>query len=214
MYLQRKFIVIEGPIGVGKTTLATKLAKTFNCATMLESFSDNPFLSKFYKSPRHNALTTQLYFLLKRSQQYIDYKIEKPMKSCIVSDYFLQKDRLFAETILNQDELELYMRIYNKLDTKPIQPDLVIYLQATSDILLERIKSRSINYEQGITKGYIDNIVDSYTNYFHEYKDSPLLIINTSSVDINKSHDYTILINEIGKDIKGKKYFNPTSLDN
>ena len=213
MGFQKKFIVVEGPIGVGKTTLAAKLARTFNCKTMLENFVDNPFLKKFYQDPKKYALPTQLYFLLKRSQQYVDYKLKRTVESCIVSDYFLEKDKLFAKTILDTDELDLYTKIYNNLGLKSLKPDLIIYLQASPDTLLTRIKSRSISYEQGITNNYINDIVDAYTNYFHEYKESPLLIINTSNVNINKSHDYTMLTNEIRKNIKGKKYFNPTDLD-
>ena len=196
MGFQKKFIVVEGPIGVGKTTLAAKLARTFNCKTMLENFVDNPFLKKFYQD-----------------QQYVDYKLKRTVESCIVSDYFLEKDKLFAKTILDTDELDLYTKIYNNLGLKSLKPDLIIYLQASPDTLLTRIKSRSISYEQGITNNYINDIVDAYTNYFHEYKESPLLIINTSNVNINKSQDYTKLTNEIRKNIKGKKYFNPTALD-
>ena len=171
------------------------------------------FLKKFYQDPKKYALATQLYFLLKRSQQYVDYKLKRTVESCIVSDYFLEKDKLFAKTILDADELDLYTKIYNNLGLKSLKPDLIIYLQASPDTLLTRIKSRSISYEQGITNNYINDIVDAYTNYFHEYKESPLLIINTSNVNINKSHYYTMLTNEIRKNIKGKKYFNPTALD-
>ena len=115
---KKRFIVIEGPIGVGKTTLATKLSRTFNCKLMLEDFSENPFLKNFYKNPKQYAFSTQLHFLLKRSQQYADYKIGDITKSCVVSDYYLEKDKLFAETTLNKYELNLYKKIYGGLKLK------------------------------------------------------------------------------------------------
>lgn len=210
MHHKEKFIVVEGPIGVGKTTLATKLSKTFNCKSMLENFSENPFLSQFYQNREQYAFSTQLYFLLKRSQQYIDYKLSEDSKAGIISDYFLGKDELFAEVTLNKKELELYKTVYNILELKPPKPDLIIYLQAPVEKLIDRIKSRAIDYEQGISRDYLNSIIDAYTNYFHTYNESPLLIINTTNVNINKSHDYKILIDEISKNIKGKKYFNPT----
>ena len=210
MHHKEKFIVVEGPIGVGKTTLATKLSKTFNCKPMLENFSENPFLSQFYQNQEQYAFSTQLYFLLKRSQQYIDYKLSEESKAGIISDYFLGKDELFAEVTLNKKELELYKIVYNILELKLPKPDLIIYLQAPVEKLIDRIKSRAIDYEQGISRDYLNSIIDAYTNYFHTYNESPLLIINTANVNINKSHDYKILIDEISKNIKGKKYFNPT----
>ena len=210
MHHKEKFIVVEGPIGVGKTTLATKLSKTFNCKPMLENFSENPFLSQFYQNQEQYAFSTQLYFLLKRSQQYIDYKLSEDSKAGIISDYFLGKDELFAEVTLNKKELELYKTVYNILELKPPKPDLIIYLQAPVEKLIDRIKSRAVDYEQRISRDYLNSIINAYTNYFHTYNESPLLIINTANVNINKSHDYKILIDEISKNIKGKKYFNPT----
>ena len=210
MHHKEKFIVVEGPIGVGKTTLATKLSKTFNCKPMLENFSENPFLSQFYQNREQYAFSTQLYFLLKRSQQYIDYKLSEDSKAGIISDYFLGKDELFAEVTLNKKELELYKIVYNILELKLPKPDLIIYLQAPVEKLIDRIKSRAVDYEQRISRDYLNSIIDAYTNYFHTYNESPLLIINTTNVNINKSHDYKILIDEISKNIKGKKYFNPT----
>ncbi|MEC7832889.1 MAG: deoxynucleoside kinase [Pseudomonadota bacterium] len=208
---KEKFIVIEGPIGVGKTTLAKKLAKTFNCELMLEGFSKNPFLKKFYQNQEQYAFSTQLHFLLMRSKQYAEYKLEKSNKSATISDYFLGKDLLFAELTLNKEELKMYSEIYNILGFNHPKPDLVIYLQAPIDKLMNRIKTRAIDYEQGITEKYLNTVVDAYTNYFHTYNQSPLLIINTSNVNINEDYDYKMLINEISKDIKGKKYFNPTT---
>ena len=210
MHHKEKFIVVEGPIGVGKTTLATKLSKTFNCKPMLENFSENPFLSQFYQNQEQYAFSTQLYFLLKRSQQYIDYKLSEESKAGIISDYFLGKDELFAEVTLNKKELELYKTVYNILELKLPKPDLIIYLQAPVEKLIDRIKSRAVDYEQRISRDYLNSIINAYTNYFHTYNESPLLIINTANVNINKSHDYKILIDEISKNIKGKKYFNPT----
>ena len=208
---KEKFIVIEGPIGVGKTTLARKLSKTFNCKLMLESFSENPFLKKFYKNQEQYAFSTQLFFLLMRSKQYADYKLAISDNSTIISDYFLGKDLLFAEVTLNKEELEMYKKIYNILELKHPKPDLIIYLQAPVDKLINRIKSRAIDYEQGISDRYLNTVINAYTNYFHTYNQSPLLIINTSNVNINEDYDYKMLIDEISKDIKGKKYFNPTT---
>ncbi len=207
-----KFIVVEGPIGVGKTTLATKLANTFNSKLMLESYSNNPFLKKFYKDMSKYAFTTQLYFLLQRASEF-QSKANKDIESNnIISDYFFNKDNLFAETILNIDEYSLYNKIFKHLNISMSKPDLVIYLQADASALLKRITARGIDFEQYITEDYLKKIIDSYTKYFYSYNDSPILIINTSSVDVNNVHDYNMLVGEINKDIKGKKYFNPSSL--
>ena len=209
-----KFIVVEGPIGVGKTTLARKLANNLNSKIMLEKFQDNPFLEKFYKDIDKYALSTQLHFLLQRSSDLMKLSTDDMSiaNNNYVSDYFINKDKLFAKTILSKDEYELYMKIFNALKINLPTPDLIIYLQASPNILLERIESRGNNFEKNITKSYLQKITEAYTEYFYSYKASPLLIINTSSVDINKSHDYMMLLDEINKDIKGKNYFNPSAV--
>ena len=207
-----RFIVVEGPIGVGKTTLATKLANTFNSTLMLESYSNNPFLKKFYKDMDRHAFTTQLYFLLQRASEFKSKSNNDDKSNNIISDYFFNKDNLFAETILNVDEYSLYNKIYKYLNISISKPDLVIYLQADSSILINRIISRGIDFEQNITEDYLKKIIDSYTKYFYSYNESPILIINTSSVDVNNANDYNMLVEEINKDIKGKNYFNPSSL--
>lgn len=209
-----KFIVVEGPIGVGKTTLARKLANNLNSKLMLEKFSDNPFLVKFYKDINKYALSTQLYFLIQRSSDLMKLSTDdlSITKNNYIADYFINKDKLFAKTILPRDEYELYIKIFDSLKITIPKPDLIIYLQTSPDILLERIKSRGNKFEKYITLEYLEKITTAYTEYFYSYKESPLLIINTSSVDVNKSYDYMMLLDEINKDIKGKNYFNPSTI--
>ena len=200
-----KFIVVEGPIGVGKTTLARKLANNLNSELLLEKFLENPFLEKFYKDIDKYALSTQLHDLSKLDSVGSNNKN-------YVSDYFINKDKLFAKTVLSRNEFELYTKIYDALNITIPKPDLIIYLQADPDTLLERIKLRGNGFEKNITKDYLQKITDAYTQFFYSYKESPLLIINTSRVDVNKSHDYVMLLDEISKDIKGKNYFNPSTI--
>ena len=215
-----KSIVIEGPIGVGKTTLATKLASSLESKLMLESFSENPFLEKFYKDvgkfnkytkTSKYALATQLYFLLQRADEFKGKEYQALKRYNIISDYFIEKDKLFAKTILSSDEYLLYNRVHDGLKLDIEKPGLVIYLQTDAQILISRIKERGIKFEGNITESYLQKIIDSYTAFFHSYKDSPLLIINTSNVNVNDPHDYAMLLEEINKDIKGKIYFNPLS---
>jgi deoxyadenosine/deoxycytidine kinase len=207
-----KFIVVEGPIGVGKTTLARKLANNLNSELLLEKFLENPFLEKFYKDIDKYALSTQLHFLLQRKVDLSKLDSVGSNNKNYVSDYFINKDKLFAKTVLSRNEFELYTKIFHALNITIPKPDLIIYLQAEPDILLERIKLRGNGFEKNITKYYLQSITDAYTQFFYSYKDSPLLIINTSRVDVNKSHDYVMLLDEISKDIKGKNYFNPSTL--
>ena len=207
-----KFIVVEGPIGVGKTTLARKLANNLNSELLLEKFLENPFLEKFYKDIDKYALSTQLHFLLQRKADLSKLDSVSSNNKNYVSDYFINKDKLFAKTVLSRNEFELYTKIFHALNITIPKPDLIIYLQAEPDILLERIKLRGNGFEKNITKDYLQSITDAYTQFFYSYKDSPLLIINTSRVDVNKSHDYVMLLDEISKDIKGKNYFNPSTL--
>jgi deoxyadenosine/deoxycytidine kinase len=207
-----KFIVVEGPIGVGKTTLARKLANNLNSELLLEKFLENPFLEKFYKDIDKYALSTQLHFLLQRKADLSKLDSVGSNNKNYVSDYFINKDKLFAKTVLSRNEFELYTKIYDALNITIPKPDLIIYLQAEPDTLLERIKLRGNGFEKNITKYYLQKITDAYTQFFYSYKESPLLIINTSRVDVNKSHDYVMLLDEISKDIKGKNYFNPSTI--
>ena len=215
-----KSIIVEGPIGVGKTTLATKIASSLESEIMLEKFSENPFLEKFYKDvgkfnkytkTSKYALATQLYFLLQRADEFKGKKYQALKRNNIISDYFIDKDKLFAKTILSSDEYLLYNRVHDGLKLDIEKPGLVIYLQTNAETLLGRIKERGIEYEANITETYLQKIIDSYTQFFHSYKESPLLIINTSNVNINDPDDYAMLLEEINKDIKGKIYFNPLS---
>ena len=209
-----KFIVVEGPIGVGKTTLARKLSNNLDGKLLLETFLDNPFLQKFYKNIDRYAFPTQLHFLLQRSSDLFNLYNGKINinENDIVSDYFIDKDKLFAKTILSKDEYELYDKVFSALKFDIPKPDLIIYLQAEPETLLERIKLRGNEFEKNITLAYLQKITDAYTEYFYSYKESPILIINTSNVDVNKSHDYMMLLDEINKDIKGKNYFNPSAI--
>ena len=215
-----KSIIVEGPLGVGKTTLATKIASSLESEIMLEKFSENPFLEKFYKDvgkfnkytkTSKYALATQLYFLLQRADEFKGKEYQALKRNNIISDYFIDKDKLFAKAILSSDEYLLYNRVHDGLKLDIEKPGLVIYLQTNAETLLSRIKERGIEYEVNITETYLQKIIDSYTQFFHSYKESPLLIINTSNVNINDPDDYAMLLEEINKDIKGKIYFNPLS---
>ena len=204
--IKNKYIAIEGAIGVGKTTLAKNISNTMKCQTLFEDFSDNPFLQNFYDNNQINSFSTQLYFLLKRIDQLALLNTSSDM---LVSDFYFGKDELFAKLNLSDIEYEMYTKIKSKLEFSPPIPDLIIYLQASTDILLNRIKKRGLMIENNIKKKYIDSVNELYMKHFHEYKESPVLIINTSNVNINNIDDYNLLIKEISSEINGKKYFNP-----
>ena len=206
--IKKKYIAIEGAIGVGKTTLAKNISNTMKCQTLFEDFSDNPFLQNLYDNNQANSFSTQLYFLLKRIDQL---NLLNTATEMLVSDFYFGKDELFAKLNLSDIEYEMYGEIKSKLEFSPPIPDLIIYLQASTDILLERIKKRGLIVEKNIKKKYIDSVNELYMKHFHEYKESPVLIINTSNVNINNIDDYNLLIHEISSDINGKKYFNPVS---
>lgn len=207
--INNKYIAIEGAIGVGKTTLAKTISNTMKCQTLFEDYADNPFLKKFYDENQSNSFSTQLYFLLKRIDQ--SEKINRT-NDMLISDFYFGKDELFAKLNLSELEFEMYNSIRKKLNFIPPLPDLIIYLQASTDILIERIKKRGLDVEKNIKKKYIESVNDLYMKHFHEYTSSPVLIINTSNVNINDQNDYQLLIEEISSDINGKKYFNPSSI--
>jgi deoxyguanosine kinase len=207
-----RYIVIEGPIGVGKTSLAKKLAIEFGSDLLLEKAEDNPFLANFYKNPRQYALSTQLHFLLQRAQQVQDFRQADLFQGSHIADFMVDKDPLFAQMTLNRDELELYQQIYAHLTLDAPRPDLVIYLQAPLDILRDRIALRGIGYEQQIRDEYLLRLSESYTRFFHDYEDSALLTVNTQSVDlINNEADYQAVLEKINDIHSGRHYFNQSS---
>ena len=207
--IDKKYIAIEGAIGVGKTTLAKKISDTVKCKTLFEDYASNPFLKDFYDHNQLNSFSTQVYFLLRRIEQSEEVK---GRENLLISDFYFGKDEIFAKLNLTQMEYAMYQELRKKLDFNPPTPDLIIYLQASSEILLERIKKRGLDIERNIKKEYIDSVNEIYMKHFHEYSASPVLIINTSNVNINNETDYQILIEEISSDINGKKYFNPSSI--
>ena len=207
-----RYIVIEGPIGVGKTSLAKKLALEFGSDLLLEKAEENPFLANFYKNPRQYALSTQLHFLLQRAQQVQDFRQADLFQGSHIADFMVDKDPLFAQMTLNRDELELYQQIYAHLTLDAPRPDLVIYLQAPLDILRERIALRGIGYEQQIRDEYLLRLSESYTRFFYDYEDSALLTVNTQSVDlINNEADYQAILEKINAIHSGRHYFNQSS---
>ena len=183
------YIVVEGPIGVGKTSLANKLAFEFESELLLEKPEENPFLASFYQNPKQYALSAQLHFLLQRAQQVQDFRQADLFRGSYIADFMVDKDRLFAQMTLDKDELALYEQIYTHLTLDAPRPDLVIYLQAPVEILRERITQRGISYEQQIRDDYLQRLSESYTRFFYDYNDGALLTINTQSVDLIKYMD-------------------------
>jgi deoxyguanosine kinase len=205
-----KFIVVEGPIGVGKTSLARRLCDSLGAQPVLEQSEQNPFLERFYRNPRAAALSTQLYFLLQRAQQLGALKQSDLFAPVRVADYLLEKDRLFARVTLDEDEFTLYEQLSAKLDIHPPAPDLVVYLQAPVDVLLERIARRGVDYEQHIDRQYLERLNEAYARFFHEFAAAPLLIVNAASIDpIASQHDYDELLATIRRMTRGRLYYNP-----
>lgn len=204
------FVVVEGPIGVGKTTLARKLADSFGSDLLLEGADENPFLEKFYENPAAAALPTQLYFLLQRARQLKDMKQADLFNPVRVSDYLIEKDRLFAELTLDSDELDLYEQVYSSLTLDVPQPDLVVYLQAPVEVLLNRIEKRGIAHEQIIEAAYLERLCESYIQFFYQYNSAPLLIVNAADIDFaSNEEDYQLLLERIINNKSGRHYFNP-----
>ena len=204
------YIAVEGPIGAGKTSLARRLAKTFESDLLLEGAEKNPFLESFYNDPRHSALPTQLFFLFQRAQQMRDIKQGELFSPVRIADFIIEKDRLFAELTLTVDELDLYDKVYESLSIDAPAPDLVVYLQAPVEILIDRIAVRGIDYEQTMGTSYLEKLAETYTRFFHGYNNSALLIVNAEQIDwVHNDEDYELLVNEIMTITHGRHFFNP-----
>jgi deoxyguanosine kinase len=208
--IPHQFIVLEGPIGVGKTSLARRLCASLEAEPVLEQAAENPFLERFYRNPRDGALPAQLYFLFQRAQQLAALNQQDMFAPLRVADYLLDKDRLFARVTLDDAEFSLYEQVYTKLDVQAPKPDLVVYLQAPVDVLLERIAKRGIRYEQQIDRAYLERLNEAYARFFHEFEAAPLLIVNAAAIDpINNQADYDELLAAIQRMKKGRLYYNP-----
>ena len=205
-----RYVVIEGPIGVGKTSLARRLAAQHGAELVLERAEENPFLERFYRSPRTGAFPAQLYFLFQRARQMQQLRQSDLFAPVRVADFLLEKDRLFARVTLDDEEYALYEQVYERLAIDAPVPDLVVYLQAPADVLQERVARRGIRYEQGMEREYLERLVDAYTRFFHLYDAGPLLIVNAAEVDFvgNEAH-FAQLAAEVNRPRRGRHYFNP-----
>ena len=206
------YIVIEGPLGVGKTSLALKLAEKINAETLLEDAEENPFLLKFYQDPKKYSFQAQIFFLLRRYQRALDITQMDLFKRTMISDYLFDKDRIFARANLDDDEFWLYEQLFQLLRKRITPPDLVIFLQATTDVLVERIKKRDKKYERVISSKYLDEINQAFNDFFFHYSDSPLLVINASKIDfVNVPEDFEDLVTHIKMMRTGTQYYVPMS---
>jgi deoxyguanosine kinase len=202
-------IVFEGPIGVGKSSLALKFAERFGFTPLLERPQENPFLEKFYRDSSRYALPTQLFFLFQRIDQLREITQRDFFAEHVVSDFMIEKDSLFANLTLSDEELSLYHKIFESQKPQAPQPDLVIVLQASADALIERIRLRGVPMEQYISEDYLRQLSEAYTHYFHHYDNAPLLIINTDQLNpIDREEDFEALVHQIAN-FKGRRsYFN------
>lgn len=205
-----RYITVEGPIGVGKTTLARRLADTLRYPLLLEPSTENPFLDRFYREGRRHALPTQLFFLLHRARQMAELEQEDLLGANLVADFLMEKDDLFARMTLDDNEYGLYRQIYDNLDLNPPKPELVIYLQAPVGVLLERIRRRGISYEREIGADYLETLNQAYTEFFHYYDAAPLLVVNAAEIDFaSKPEHFTELLDQILTMDSLRQYFNP-----
>ena len=207
------YLVVEGPIGVGKTTLARRLASSFGSELLLEGAEDNPFLERFYENPRDAAFATQMHFLMQRAEQLRGLRQADLFETTRITDFLFEKDRLFAQLTLTPEEFELYERVYNHLAPEVQPPDLVIYLQAPVNVLMERVRKRGIEAEQRIDAEYLQRLSDAYVEFFHHYDRAPLLIVNAAEIDlVSNDADYRQLLQRLRTIRSGRHFFNPAPI--
>ena len=207
---KKKYIVVEGPIGVGKTSLARLLASEFHARPIFEKVEDNPFLAKFYEDRETYAFQNQIFFLLSRYRQQRELSQQELFNQNTVADYLFAKDKIFASLTLSSDELALYHQVYQLLDPRVPRPDLVIYLQARPEVLYKRIKKRDKAYEKAVAPEYLEEVAQAYNRFFFHYDESPLLVVNTTRIDfIASSYDLADLIKEINNMGSGTQHYIP-----
>ena len=205
-----RYIAIEGPIGVGKSSLAKLLAQKYASRLVKEEVEGNPFLERFYENPRKFAFQTQLFFLLSRYRQQRELAQGDLFEAGLVCDYILAKDKIFALINLEDDEISLYESIYKLLVSTLPKPDLVIYLQARPEVLLSRVRKRGIAYERNISLDYLRTLSDAYNEYFFHYNETPLLVVNTSEIDFVESpRDLEHLVREVKSVKRGTQHYIP-----
>jgi deoxyguanosine kinase len=206
-FLRFRHIVIEGPIGVGKTTLTKKLADLFHAKTLLEDPKANPFLERFYRDGPRYALPTQLFFLFQRVNQLRDLAQRDLFAEHVIGDFLLDKDPLFARLTLADDELKLYEQIFESLKPQAPTPDLVIYLQADADTLVDRVRKRGIEMEEHMSEHYLRALADNYSRFFYHYDGAPILIINTEHMNpVDNDEDFSLLLKQLAE-MRGKRVF-------
>ncbi|RKZ31632.1 deoxynucleoside kinase [bacterium] len=201
------YIAIEGVIGVGKTTLAEAIAGEFGGQLVEERFEENPFLPDFYKDPEKYAFSTQIFFLLSRYRQLSELHSYDLFHDIVVTDYIFEKDKIFAYINLTEAELRLYEEVERHLAAELPRPNLVVYLQASVNSLIRRIKNRGRPFEKRITEGYIEQLVKAYNYFFFEYKSSPLLVVNTDNLDLTDGETFVALSERISRPIRGTEYY-------
>ncbi|HEX5418794.1 MAG TPA: deoxynucleoside kinase [Gammaproteobacteria bacterium] len=207
-----RFIAVEGPIGVGKTSLAKRLSRSFASELILERAEENPFLESFYRNRKSAALPAQLFFLFQRARQIEQIRQADMFSPVRIADFLIDKDRLFAELNLDPNELRLYEQVAATLEMEPPKPDLVVYLQAPADVLMRRVAKRGIGYEQLIDEEYLEQLGEAYARFFYHFDAAPLLIVNAASIDpVHRESDYRQLLSTILRIKRGRHFFNPAA---
>ncbi len=202
-----RYVVVEGPIGVGKTSLARRLAEHSGATALLEKPEENPFLTHFYQDPARYALPTQLFFLFQRINEVRDLVQMDLFRTSSVADYLFDKDALFARLNLNDDEFALYQNVYRNLAPQVPPPDLVIYLQASPETLIERVRRRAIAYERQIADSYLVRLSQAYSDFFNHYDAAPVLIVNSENLNfVDNDEDFSLLLQRI-EDMRGAREF-------